>query len=162
MRTKRRTTVDTPTDLLGLVGTELGVSAPQVVTQRQVDQFADVTGDHQWIHVDVERARSGPFGGTVVHGFLTLALVPCLLADILEVRTFSMGVNYGLDRVRFVRPLPPGVEIQGTATLVAATAITAPGPEATPGVQAKASVAVEFVDTSQPCCVAEILFRYYV
>ncbi|GAB3057817.1 MaoC family dehydratase [Micromonospora schwarzwaldensis] len=161
MRAVRRTTVRTPSDLLELVGAELGVSAPQVVTQRQVDQFADVTGDHQWIHVDVERARSGPFGTTVVHGFLTLSLVPRLLADILEVQTFSMGVNYGLDRVRFIKPLPPGVEIQGTATLVSATPIAAPAAGQAAGVQAKASVAVEFADRSQPCCVAEILFRYY-
>ncbi|MEU1887936.1 MaoC family dehydratase [Micromonospora sp. WMMD714] len=160
MRALRRTTIDTPDDLLELVGAELGVSAPRVVTQQQIDQFADVTGDHQWIHVDVERARSGPFGSTVVHGFLTLALVPRLLADILAVRTFSMGVNYGLDRVRFVRPLPPGVEIQGTATLVAAKPI-APVGEGAAGVQAKASVVVEFAETSQPCCVAEIVFRYY-
>ncbi|WP_329011076.1 MaoC family dehydratase [Micromonospora rifamycinica] len=160
MRALRRTVIDTPDDLLALVGAELGVSAPQVVTQQQVDQFADVTGDHQWIHVDVERARSGPFGSTVVHGFLTLALVPRLLADILAVRTFSMGVNYGLDRVRFVRPLPPGVEIQGTATLVAAKPV-APAEEGAAGVQAKASVVVEFAETSQPCCVAEIVFRYY-
>ncbi|WP_432906686.1 MaoC family dehydratase [Micromonospora matsumotoense] len=161
MRATRRTTVDTPDDLLALAGAELGVSAPQVVTQQQVDQFADVTGDHQWIHVDVARARSGPFGSTVVHGFLTLALVPRLLADILEVRTFSMGVNYGLDRVRFVRPLPPGVEIQGTATLVSATPIAPAGEGSAAGVQAKASIVVEFAETSQPCCVAEILFRYH-
>ncbi|WP_328345990.1 MaoC family dehydratase [Micromonospora sp. NBC_00421] len=157
----RRTTVDTPSDLLELVGAELGVSAPQVVTQQQVDQFADVTGDHQWIHVDVERARSGPFGSTVVHGFLTLALVPRLLADILEVRTFSMGVNYGLDRVRFIRPLPPGTAIQATATLVSATPIAPAGEGSAGGVQAKASVVVEFAEASQPCYVAEILFRYY-
>ncbi|WFE28190.1 MaoC family dehydratase [Solwaraspora sp. WMMD791] len=160
MRTASRTTVGVPSDLLDLVGEELGVSEAQVVTQRQIDQFAEVTGDHQWIHVDVERARSGPFGTTIVHGFLTLALVPRLLADILEVRSFSMGVNYGLDRVRFVAPLPPDVPVQGVATLVSARAIDAV-PGAGAGVQAKASVAVEFVDGSTPCCVAEILFRYY-
>ncbi|GGM27899.1 MULTISPECIES: MaoC family dehydratase [Micromonospora] len=159
MRTAKQTTVRTPSDLLELVGQELGVSEPQVVTQQQVDQFADVTGDHQWIHVDVERARSGPFGTTVVHGFLTLALVPRLLADILVVREFSMGVNYGLDRVRFIRPLPPGVAIQGVATLVAAEPIAA-GTGAPGGVQAKASVLVEFADEGTPCCVAEVLFRY--
>ncbi|MBO4205710.1 MaoC family dehydratase [Micromonospora echinofusca] len=160
MRTATRTTVRTPSDLLDLVGQDLGASEPQVVTQEQVDRFADVTGDHQWIHVDVERARSGPFGTTVVHGFLTLALVPRLLADILVVETFSMGVNYGLDRVRFVRPLPPGVEIQGTARLVSAKPIV-PAGDGPAGVQAKASVAVEFAADSQPCCVAEILFRYH-
>ncbi|RIV40544.1 MaoC family dehydratase [Micromonospora radicis] len=157
MRVPVRTVVPTPRDLLDLVGQELGVSEPQVVTQQQVDQFADVTRDHQWIHVDVQRARSGPFGTTIVHGFLTLALVPRLLADILEVETFGMGVNYGLDRVRFVKPLPPGVPIQGTATLVAATPVA--GTDG--GVQAKASVVVEFARDSTTCCVAEILFRYH-
>lgn len=160
MRTPSRTVVGAPSELLDLVGRQLGASEPQVVTQRQVDQFADVTGDHQWIHVDVERARSGPFGGTVVHGFLTLALVPRLLADILVVQTFSMGVNYGLDRVRFVRPLPPGVPVQGTATLVSAQPVAAVAGTGD-GVQAKASVVVEFADGSTPCCVADILFRYY-
>lgn len=160
MRTASRTIVRDPGELLDLVGRELGASEPQVVTQRQINQFAEVTGDHQWIHVDVERAASGPFGSTIVHGFLTLALVPCLLADILEVQTFSMGVNYGLDRVRFVRPLPPGVPVQGVATLVSARRIDAT-PGTGDGVQAKASVAVEFAETSTPCCVAEILFRYY-
>jgi acyl dehydratase len=160
MRTPSRTIVGAPSELLDLVDQELGASEPQVVTQQQVDQFADVTGDHQWIHVDVERARSGPFGGTVVHGFLTLALVPRLLADILVVQTFSMGVNYGLDRVRFVRPLPPGVPVQGTATLVSAQPVAAVAGTGD-GVQAKASVVVEFADGANPCCVADILFRYY-
>ncbi|WP_327004615.1 MaoC family dehydratase [Dactylosporangium sp. NBC_01737] len=160
MRPVQRTTVPAPDDLLGLTGRELGASEPQVVTQEQVNLFADVTEDHQWIHVDVERARSGPFGTTIVHGFLTLSLVPRLLADILEVQTYSMGVNYGLDRVRFVKPLPPGVQIQGTATLLSAKPIEAehgrPG-----GVQAKASVVVEFAASGETCCAAEILFRYY-
>ncbi|WP_326553864.1 MaoC family dehydratase [Micromonospora sp. NBC_01813] len=160
MRTPTRTIVGAPEELLDLVGKQLGVSEPQVVTQRQVDQFADVTGDDQWIHVDVERARSGPFGTTIVHGFLTLALVPCLLADILQVRSFSMGVNYGLDRVRFIKPVPPGVAIQATATLVAAQPIAATDGTGG-GVQAKASVVVELAQESAPCCVAEILFRYH-
>ncbi|WP_433528416.1 MaoC family dehydratase [Micromonospora sp. CA-263727] len=157
MRTPSRTIVPTPRELLSLVGRPLGVSEPQVVTQEQVDRFAEVTRDHQWIHVDVQRARSGPFGSTIVHGFLTLALVPRLLADILEVETFAMGVNYGLDRVRFVRPLPPGVPIQGTATLVSAAPIAGTDD----GVQAKAAVVVEFAQDSTTCCVAEILFRYH-
>ncbi|MBM7517495.1 MaoC family dehydratase [Nocardioides nitrophenolicus] len=161
MRTPSKVTVATPADLLGLVGQELGISQTQVVTQEEVNLFADVTKDHQWIHVDVERAEDGPFGSTIVHGFLTLALVPRLLADILEVETFSMGVNYGLDRVRFIKPLPPGTRIQGVATLVAAQPLTAADGNTVEGVQAKASVAVEFADEPQTCCVAEILFRYY-
>ena len=161
MRTIKRTTVPAPRDLLDLVGQDLGASEPRVVTQEDVDSFADVTKDHQWIHVDVEKAKSGPFGTTIVHGFLTLAMVPRLLEDILEVSEFSMGVNYGLDRVRFIRPLPPGTEIQGTATLVSAEPITATEKDPREGVQAKASVVVEFAHESQTCCVAEILFRYY-
>ncbi|MET7397325.1 MaoC family dehydratase [Dactylosporangium sp. NPDC005572] len=156
MRPARKTVVPAPRDLTALAGKELGASAAQVVTQEQVNLFAGVTGDHQWIHVDVERARSGPFGSTIVHGFFTLALVPLLLADILEVESYSMGVNYGLDRVRFVKPLPPGTPIQGVATLVSADPL-----KDADGVQAKASVVVEFAETGETCCAAEILFRYY-
>ena len=159
MRTPKRTTVREPRELLDLVGEELGASEARVVTQEEVDGFADVTGDHQWIHVDVERAEAGPFGGTIVHGFLTLALVPRLLEDILAVEDFSMGINYGLDRVRFVKPLPPGTEIQGVATLTSAERI--PAENGLEGVQAKASVVVEFAHDGTACCVAEILFRYY-
>lgn len=159
MRTPRRTIVREPRELFGLVGEELGASKARVVTQEEVDQFADVTKDHQWIHVDVERAKKGPFGGTIVHGFLTLALVPRLLEDVLTVENFSMGINYGLDRVRFVKPLPPGTEIQGVAKLTSAERI--PAENGLEGVQAKASVVVEFADDATTCCVAEILFRYY-
>ncbi|MEU5877812.1 MaoC family dehydratase [Spirillospora sp. NPDC047279] len=160
MRTPQRTTLREPRQLLDLVDQELGASQVRVVTQDEVDRFADVTGDHQWIHVDVERAAAGPFGGTIVHGFFTLALVPRLLEDILTIEDFSMGVNYGLDRVRFVRPLPPDTEIQGVATLTSARRIPAVdgGSE---GVQAKASVVVEFANDGTTCCVAEILFRYH-
>ncbi|GAA1042680.1 3-hydroxyacyl-thioester dehydratase HtdZ [Virgisporangium ochraceum] len=150
----RSTTVPTPTGLLDLVGTDLGTSGTHVVTQEQINLFADVTGDHQWIHVDAARAADGPFGTTIAHGFLTLALVPGLLAEILVVERSSMGVNYGLDRVRFVRPLPPGVPVRGSATLMEAKPIEG-------GVQAKAAVTVEFAETGTTCCVAEVLFRYY-
>lgn len=159
MRTPQRTVVREPYELLDLVGRQLGVSEPRTVTQEEVNQFADITHDHQWIHVDVERAKAGPFGGTIVHGFLTLALVPRLLADILTVENFSMGINYGLDRVRFVKPLRPGTEIQGVAALVSAKRIDAGGGPG--GVQAKANVVVEFADDAATCCVAEILFRYH-
>jgi acyl dehydratase len=154
MREVKQTVVARPSGLLELVGAELGASGPHVVTQEDVNTFAAVTGDDQWIHVDVERAKKGPFGTTVVHGFFTLALVPLLLSEILLVEEFSMGLNYGLDRVRFVTPLPPGTEVQGIASLVSAAPIDG-------GVQAKATVAVESAGESQTCCVAEILFRYY-
>ncbi|WP_283770582.1 MaoC family dehydratase [Nocardioides faecalis] len=153
--------MESPHDLLGLVGAELGVSEVRSVSQADVNAFADVTGDHQWIHVDVERAKEGPFGGTIAHGFLTLSLAPLLLADILDVRGFTMGVNYGLDRVRFIQPLRPGTPIQGVATLVDAVELPGTDDKSASGVQAKASLVVEFADESQPCCVAELLFRYY-
>jgi acyl dehydratase len=150
------TTVRTPNDLLDLVGSELGTSEPLALTQAEVDTFADLTRDHQWIHVDVERAKAGPFGTTVVHGFFTLALVPVLLADVLVVEEFSMGVNYGLDKVRFVKPLPPGEEVRAVASLTSAARI-----EGAEGVQATARVVLELVATGQTCCVADIVFRYY-
>ncbi|MDP3891461.1 MaoC family dehydratase [Nocardioides sp.] len=152
----RTTTVSNPSALLDLVGVELGTSAPLAVTQEEVDTFADLTRDHQWIHVDVDRAAAGPFGATVVHGFFTLALLPRLLADLLVVEGFSMGVNYGLDRVRFVRPLSPGVEVRAVASLVAAAPI-----DDGKGVQATARVTLEFADDAQTCCVADMVFRYY-
>ena len=150
------TTVRTPGDLLDLVGAELGTSEPLTITQAEVDTFADLTRDHQWIHVDVERAAAGPFGSTVVHGFFTLALVPVLLADVLVVEEFSMGVNYGLDRVRFVAPLPPGEQVHAVATLTGAASI-----DGAAGVQATARVVLELVDGGRTCCVADIVFRYY-
>lgn len=152
----RTTTVPDPSALLDLVGTELGTSEPLAVTQEEVDTFAELTRDHQWIHVDVDRAAAGPFGSTVVHGFFTLALLPRLLADLLVVESFSMGVNYGLDKVRFVRPLFPGRQVRAVATLTGASPI-----EGSRGVQATARVTLEFADDAQTCCVADMVFRYY-
>lgn len=150
------TTVADPSSLLDLVGQELGSSAPMSISQEEVDRFADLTHDHQWIHVDVERAQAGPFGSTIVHGFFILSFVPRILADLLSVETFSMGVNYGLDRVRFVRPLPPGEEVVGRAVLTAAKRL-----DGAAGVQATARVALEFARDAQTCCVADVVFRYY-
>lgn len=161
MKQPKKTVVDEPSQLLGLVGAELGVSEPRVITQAEIDKFADVTDDHQWIHVDPERAAAGPFGSTVAHGFLTLSLAPRLLADILEVSSFSMGVNYGLDRVRFLKPVPPGAQIRGVATLLSAEPIKTTSALSGEGVQAKASMLIEFAEDGQPCCIAELLFRYY-
>lgn len=153
----RKTVVPGPMGLLELVGVDLGVSAPRVVSQAEVDAFADLTGDHQWIHVDVERAKDGPFGSTIVHGFFTLALVPLMFGETLEVTESSMGVNYGLDKVRFVAPLRPQEEVRARATLVSAELL---GDGV--GVHAAARVVVERVEDGQLCCVADIVFRYYV
>jgi len=162
MRPEKKTTVSGPLELIDLVGQELGTSGVLAISQDQINGFADVTGDHQWIHVDVEKAAQGPFGTTIAHGFLTLSLVPEMLSEILEVEEFSMGINYGLDRVRFIKPVPAGVAIQGTATLVGATPIAGADDTPNAGVQGKVSMSVEFADEGQACCVAEVLFRYYV
>ncbi|CAM3265213.1 MaoC family dehydratase [Nocardioides dubius] len=155
--TPSKTVVPEPMGLLELVGADLGVSAPRTVSQSEVDAFADLTGDHQWIHVDTERAKSGPFGSTIVHGFFTLALVPLMFGETLEISETSMGVNYGLDKVRFIAPLRPDEEVRARATLTSAEAL----PEGA-GVHAAARVAVERVEDGQLCCVADIVFRYYV
>jgi len=98
-------------------GESLGVSEWHTVTQDQVNSFADATGDHQWIHVDVERAASGPFGGTIAHGYLTLSMVPVLQMEIFRINGLTMGINYGLDRLRFPSPVPVGSSIRAEATL---------------------------------------------
>lgn len=149
------TVVARPADLVDLVGRELGVSEPISISQEQVDAFAAITGDHQWIHVDVDRAREGPFGSTIVHGFLTLSMVPVLLADVMQVEQASMGLNYGLDRVRFIQPLKPGQAVRAHAELVEATRLESPD-----GVQAKARVTLRFDHDDQPCSVADVVFRF--
>ena len=98
-------------------GEDLGESSWHVITQEQVNAFADATGDHQWIHVDVERAAAGPFGGTIAHGYLTVSLLPIFMTEIFRVENLTMGINYGLDRVRFPAPVPVGSKIKATATL---------------------------------------------
>ena len=103
------TNVNSIEDLTALVGTHLGYSDYRAVTQEQVDLFAEATGDHQWIHVDPERAAAGPFGGTIAHGYLTLSLIPVLLSGVLHVEGVAMGVNYGANKVRFTAPVPVGI-----------------------------------------------------
>src|SRR3954465_1079469 len=99
-------------ELPALVGQELGVSDWTTITQEQVDKFADATGDHQWIHVDPERAKQGPFGGPIAHGYLTLSLAPVLFGQVLRVDGISMGVNYGLNKVRFPAPVAVGSKVR--------------------------------------------------
>ena len=140
-------------DLLGLAGADLGASGWREVTQEDVDLFARGTGDHQWIHTDPARAAAGPFGGTIAHGHLTLSLIPVLLAEILVVEGASLGINYGMNRVRFPAPLRVGSRIRATAALASAEPV--PG-----GVQAVAAVTVTAEDAPRPVCVAEIVFRY--
>jgi acyl dehydratase len=149
------TVVEAPSELLALDGADLGVTDWVPVTQEQVDLFADATGDHQWIHVDVERAtRESPFGGPIAHGYLTLSLVNLFLPQLLEVRGASMGVNVGLDKVRFPSPVPTGSNLRGRGQVVAVE-------EAKGGVQITVRVTVEIEGGDKPACVADTVSRFF-
>jgi acyl dehydratase len=141
-------------DLHALVGSHLGYSNYQTVTQEQVNLFAEATGDHQWIHVDPERAKAGPFGHTIAHGYLTLSLIPVLLGGVMKVDGVSMGVNYGTNKVRFTSPVPVGSEVRAGATLASVDEVSG-------GVQVALDVTVEVKDAPKPSCVAQVVFRYY-
>ena len=141
-------------DLKGLVGQEIAVSDWVTITQDRIDQFAEATGDHQWIHVDVDRARDSPFKSTIAHGFLTLSLLPLFSGECIRMPSVKMGVNYGTNKVRFTNPVPVGAEIRAGATV--ASVETIPG-----GVQVALDVMVEVKDAVKPSCVAQVVFRYY-
>jgi acyl dehydratase len=134
-------------------GESLGFSQWHTITQEQVNAFADATGDHQWIHVDTERAASGPFGGTIAHGYLTLALLPVLQMEIFAIEGLTMGINYGLDRVRFPSPVPVGATIRGEATLTDVR-------ETPLGWLAAIRVRVEVQGQQKAACVADTLGLY--
>jgi acyl dehydratase len=147
--------VSGPEGLKGLVGQHIGWSDYVPVTQEQVNLFADATGDHQWIHVDVERAkRESPFGGPIAHGYLTLALLPYFLPRMWRVGGFKMGVNYGTDKVRFPSPVPVGAKVRCGATVDAVDDVAG-------GVQVTLTCTVECEGASKPACVATVLYRYY-
>jgi len=137
------------------VGEELGVGDWLEVTQERINQFAEATGDHQWIHVDPERAAQGPFGTTIAHGYLTLSLIPSLGGGGLPVTGAKMGINYGLDRVRFIAPVKVGSRVRARRKLVDVT-------EGEGFVQLKVEVTVEIEGQDKPAAVAETLSRAYV
>ncbi|MFI5035849.1 MAG: MaoC family dehydratase [Acidimicrobiales bacterium] len=141
-------------DLAALVGTHLGYGEYHRVTQESINLFADATGDHQWIHVDPERAAAGPFGTTIAHGYLTLSLLPTLLRGLLTVDDVRMGVNYGANRVRFPAPVPVNSEVRAGATLAAVEALEG-------GAQVVLDVVVEVRDAPKPACVAQVVYRHY-
>jgi acyl dehydratase len=134
--------------LTAAVGEHLGYSDWVPVTQEQVNQFADATGDHQWIHVDVERAKRGPFGGPIAHGYLTLSLVPVLMSGVYRVEGLAMGINYGTEKVRFPAPLLVGSRVRAGAELLAARQVAQ-------GTQVVNRVTVEADGVPKPVCVAE-------
>jgi acyl dehydratase len=142
-------------ELAAAVGTELGTSQWHTVTQQQVDLFAEATGDHQWIHVDPERAKEGPFGGPIAHGYLTLSLIPLLAKECYSVGGIRMAVNYGSDKVRFPAPVPVGSAVRATAELLSVEEV--PG-----GRQAKVRFSIVSEGGGKPHCVAETITRFYV
>jgi acyl dehydratase len=142
-------------DLQALVGQIVGVSEWITVDQRRIDLFADATGDHQWIHLDAERAAKGPFGTTIAHGFLTLSLLPEMAASAFQVSDTRMGVNYGLGKVRFPAPVPSGSRLRGHFKLAKYEEIEG-------GAQLTTEVTMEREGSEKPVCVAESLARRYV
>lgn len=148
-------TLESLADLPALVGHEVAVSDWLTVTQEQVNLFAEATGDHQWIHVDVERAKAGPFGAPIAHGFLTLSLIPKFVESSIEIRNSRMGVNYGLNKVRFTAPVPVGSRLRARMKLLACEPID------NDGVQMAWLVTVEREGSDKPVCIAESLTRRY-
>lgn len=141
-------------DIKARVGRELGVSDWHLVTQQDIDTFAEVTGDRQWIHVDVERAKQSPFGGTIAHGYYTLSLAPKLTAELLSFEGFAFGINYGLNKVRFPAPLPVGARVRMRAALDAVEDVAG-------GIQLVTTLTFEVDGGAKPVCVAEALIRLY-
>ncbi|MFF7246130.1 MaoC family dehydratase [Embleya sp. NPDC008237] len=135
------------------VGKHLGHSEWLEITQDRINLFADATGDHQWIHVDVEKAKEGPFGAPIAHGYLTMALSNLFLPQIVEVQNISMGVNYGVDKVRFPAPVPVGSRVRGGAEIVAVADIAG-------GVQVTIRITVEIAGSAKPACVIDAISRY--
>lgn len=148
-------TFQTLQDLAACVGQEIAVSDWITVTQEQIDQFAEATGDHQWIHVDVERAKAGPFGAPIAHGFLTLSLLPRLLESAIDVVESRMGVNYGLNRVRFMSPVRVGSRLRGRMKLLACDPID------NGGLQMTWQTTIELEGAPKPACVVESIARRY-
>ena len=141
-------------ELKGLIGEHLGYSPYVSISQEQVNQFAEATGDHQWIHIDVERATAGPFGAPIAHGYLTLSLGPALYPQVVSIGGFSMGVNYGTNKVRFMSPVKVGSNLRLGVKLLDVTDISG-------GIQSTMEFTFECEGADKPNCVAEVVFRSY-
>lgn len=149
------TSVDGVEELRALTGQHVGYSSWHEITQERVNTFAEATGDHQWLHVDVERAKSGPFGGTIAHGYLTLSMTTTFMPEILETKGFKMGLNYGCEKVRFPSPVLVGSKLRCGAVVDAVADI--PG-----GVQTTMTLTFEVQGQTKPACVATIVVRKYI
>lgn len=148
------TTFENPGDLLGKEGLKIGPSDWMEITQERINTFADATGDHQWIHIDEERAKSGPFGTTIAHGYLTLSLAAKLMPEIIEITNMSMGINYGTEKVRFLNPVKSGARVRGVGEFVEIKEV--PG-----GYQSTLRVTIEMEGEEKPACVVDTISRYY-
>ena len=137
-----------------LIGQQLGYSEWQTITQERVNLFADATDDHQWIHVDPERAKEGPFGGAIAHGYLTLSLAPVLLNKVIRVDKMTFGVNYGANKIRFPSPVPVGSELRMGVTVASTEDVEG-------GVQVVYDLVMEVRDAPKPACVAQVVYRYF-
>jgi acyl dehydratase len=149
------TVFDNPRDLLGKQGQVLDTTDWITIDQQRIDRFAEVTGDHQWIHVDPVRARAGPFGTTIAHGYLTVSLMGTLLPQIIEVRNFSMGVNVGVDGLRFLAPVPVDSRIRASGVIVKVDEVKAGA------IQCVVRVTVEIEGKEKPACVLDTISRYF-
>jgi acyl dehydratase len=148
------TIFDCPDDLLDAVGRHLGYSEWLQIDQQRIDLFADATGDHQWIHVDPERAAQGPFGKTIAHGYLTLSLANLFLPQVMEVKNVSMGVNYGCEKVRFPSPVPVGSRVRGGGEITSAEKVKG-------GVQVVVRMTIEIEGSDRPACVIDTISRFF-
>ncbi len=147
-------TFESPAALLDAVGTHLGYSDWLEIDQRRIDLFAEATGDHQWIHVDPERAAAGPFGSTIAHGYLTLSLANLFLPQIMQVDNVSMGVNYGCEKVRFPAPVPVGSRVRGGGEVISAEEVKG-------GVQVVVRMTIEIEGQDRPACVIDTISRFF-
>ncbi len=148
------TIFNNPSALLEAPGTHLGYSDWLEIDQRRIDLFADATGDHQWIHVDPERAATGPFGKTIAHGYLTLSLANQFLPEIMQVNNVSMGVNYGCEKVRFPAPVPVGSRVRGGGEVISAEEVKG-------GVQVVVRMTIEIEGSERPACVIDTISRFF-
>ncbi len=147
-------TITSVEELKQHIGQETRVGAWHMVTQDEINAFADATGDHQWIHVDSERAKAGPFGGTIAYGYLTLSLATVFLDEVLSVEGAGLVLNYGSNRVRYPAPVPVGSRVRAVVELAAADKIAG-------GLQTTFRLTFEVEDSAKPGCVADIVYRYY-
>ncbi len=146
-------TFNSPRDLFGSDGLDLGVTDWYEITQERINLFADATGDHQWIHTDPDKAEEGPFGATIAHGYLTLSLANLFLPDLLQVSQVSMGINYGVNKVRFPSPVIVGSRVRANGTISEVTEIAG-------GVQVIVVITIEIEDDPKPACVVESISRF--